>query len=142
MKFLINILVFFISCQLSQAQTYDEWFRQNKTQKKYLLQQITALQVYIDYAAKGYSIATKGLSTIENIKHGDFNLHSDYFKSLSFVKPAIKHYAKVAAIISMQVSVAKKAQHFINTFKSSKQLTHAELSYLLQVFNNLLEDCA
>ncbi len=42
----------------TKAQTFDEWFRQSATQKKYLLQQIAGLQVYIGYVQKGYSIAS------------------------------------------------------------------------------------
>ncbi|MBK6993318.1 MAG: hypothetical protein IPH34_16515 [Chitinophagaceae bacterium] len=36
--------------------------------KKYLLQQIVALQVYIGYAKKGYNIASKGIATVRSIK--------------------------------------------------------------------------
>ena len=64
------------------AQTSSEWFRQKATQKKYLLQQIAALQVYSGYLSKGYSIAKNGLNTIKNIKNGDLLQHSNYFTSL------------------------------------------------------------
>ncbi|MBK8088802.1 MAG: hypothetical protein IPK31_13170 [Chitinophagaceae bacterium] len=36
----------------ANAQTLNEWVNQKSTQKKYLLQQIAALQVYIGYAKK------------------------------------------------------------------------------------------
>src|SRR5260221_4860823 len=105
MKMIFIILSLFVCIQAGHAQTYDEWFRQKKTQKKYLLQQIAALQVYIDYAKKGYDIASKGLNTIRDIKNGDFNLHRDFFGSLKQVNPKIKKYAKVADIIAYQVSI-------------------------------------
>ena len=50
-------MLFAIISTGTRAQTFAEWFRQSATQKKYLLQQIAALQVYIGYVQKGYSIA-------------------------------------------------------------------------------------
>ena len=64
-----------------------------QTQKKYMLQHIAALQVYIGYAKKGYNIASKGINTVRNIKNGDFNLHRDFFSSLKNINPAIMNAA-------------------------------------------------
>ena len=64
------------------AQTVNEWVNQKSTQKKYLLQQIAALQVYINYAKKGYNIVSGGINTIRDIKKGDLNLHNTFFSSL------------------------------------------------------------
>ena len=138
-----NILLLFFVAVANQcfAQTYDEWVRQKKTQKKYLLEQIVALKTYIGYAAEGYSIATKGLNTIKDIKNGDFNLHGNFFNSLSFVNPQVKKYSKVAAIIAMQISIAKLVRNTIKHCKDGKQLTDFELDYLRKVFNNVLDDC-
>jgi hypothetical protein len=107
-----------------------------------LLQQIAALQVYIDYAEKGYSIATKGLNTIQNIKNGDFNLHSNHFSSLFNVNPNIKKIGKVADIIAMQFFITKEVNGTIKYCIKSNQLSTAEFKYLKQVFANLINDCA
>ena len=142
MKVLLIIICLLVSISRGHAQTYDEWVRQKKTQKKYLLQQIAALQVYIGYGEKGYSIVTKGLNAIQNIKRGDFNLHSGYFSSLSKVNPRIQQYSQVAGIIAMQVSIGKQVRNTLRDCRKANQLTGAELKYLQQVFNNLLDDCA
>ena len=136
------IILFVLPVSFCQGQTYDEWFRQKKTQEKYLLEQIAALQTYIDYAEKGYSIVTGGLKTIKHIKHGDFNLHNIFFNSLSTVNPAIKKYTKVASIIAMQISIAKQITNTIKSCKKSNMLLSGELKYLNVVFNNLLGECA
>lgn len=141
MKNLIILLLWVYAAE-SKAQTYDEWFRQKKTQKKYLIEQIAALQTYVGYAEKGYSIASKGLSTIRDIKHGDFNLHNIFFNSLTSVNPRVKNYVKVADIISMQISIAKQVRNTIKQSTNGKQLTNTELNYLQQVFNNVLDECA
>lgn len=123
------------------AQTFDEWFRQNKTQRKYLLQQIAALRTYGSYLAKGYRIVQSGLHTIENIKQGDFHLHNVYFNSFKTVNPNIQRYIKIAEIIVLKTSMVKESVTTIQFCRKSGQLTNAELDYLLSVFSALLDDC-
>lgn len=125
----------------SNAQTFDEWFNQQSTQKKYLLQQIAALQVYLGYAKKGYNIVTGGINTIRNIKNGDFNLHRDFFNRLKNVNPAIRRYAKVADIIAYQVKIIKQTKLVLQQIRETKQFTEAELDYCKQVFDTLLDEC-
>jgi hypothetical protein len=125
----------------SNAQTFDEWFNQKSTQKKYLLQQIAALKVYLDYAKKGYNIVTGGISTIRNIKNGDLNLHRDFFNRLQNVNLAIRRYAKVADIIAYQVKIIKQTKLVLQQIRETKQFTEAELDYCKQVFDTLLDEC-
>ncbi|MBP6023916.1 hypothetical protein [Ferruginibacter sp.] len=125
----------------SNAQTADEWLNQKATQKKYLLQQIAALQVYLGYAKKGYTIVTSGVNTIRNIKNGDFNLHRDFFNRLKNVNPSIRQYAKVADIIAYQVKIIKQTKITIQQIRETKQFTEAELGHCKQVFDNLLDEC-
>lgn len=123
------------------AQTFDEWTNQQSTQKKYLLQQIAALQVYLGYAKKGYTIVTSGVNTIRNIKNGDLNLHRDFFNRLKNVNPAISRYIKVADIIAYQVKIIKQTKLVLQQIRETKQFTEAELDYCKQVFDTLLDEC-
>ncbi len=123
------------------AQTWQEWFQQKKTQKKYLLQQIAALKIYLNYAKKGYDIANKGITIVRNIKKGDFNLHQDFFGSLKIVNPKIKKYLKLADIIAYQTWIIKRSRHTLQAIQASKQFTTVELDYCEKVFDNLLEEC-
>ncbi len=125
----------------SNAQIADEWLNQKATQKKYLLQQIAALQVYIGYAKKGYNVVNGGITTIKNIKNGDFNLHRDFFNGLKNVNPAIRRYAKVADIIAYQVKIIKQTKGTLQQIRETKQFTENELDYCKQVFDNLLDEC-
>ena len=139
-RMIISIWLLAVSHQLL-AQNSDEWFNQKKTQIKYLLQQIAANEVYIEYLQKGYKIAESGLNTINDIKHGDFNLHNDFFNSLKNVNPKIKGLAKVADIISFQVQIIKEARSAVQHIQASDQFTSAEITYLQDVFNHLLDEC-
>ena len=125
-----------------KAQTFDEWFRQKKTQIKYLLQQIAANQIYISYLQRGYKIASTGLNTINDIKHDDFNLHNAFFDSLRIVNPKIKSWPKVADIVSIQLQIIKETKFAIQQSKLSKQFTSSELTYLQNVFSHLSDECA
>ncbi|MFT3981203.1 MAG: hypothetical protein QM687_12080 [Ferruginibacter sp.] len=140
MKALLMITMLFLSVYC-QAQTVAEWTSQKKTQIKYLLQQIAANKVYIEYLGKGYRIARKGLTTIQHIKKGDFDLHRDFIGSLSNVNPKVRSYTRVADIIAYQLRIIKNAGTVVKNLRESNQFTIDELNYCKSVFDRLLKDC-
>ena len=140
MKILTTILILFVA-QITHAQTWDEWFWQKKTKKKYLLQQIAALQTYITYAKKGYKIASTGIHAIQDIKNGEFSLHASYFNSLKSVNPVIKNEAEVAEIIALQISIVQHFKSAIRAYQQSRQFDNKEIDYINNVFSELTADC-
>ena len=141
MKKIFVILFMHVSCH-SFAQTAEEIFAQKKTRIKYLLQQVAALEVYIGYARKGYAVAKDGLDLIGDIKKGDLNLHSIYFNSLKKINPRVAQYAKVADIISCEVTMVKSYKSAFNRMKQSGQFTEKEIRYIYSVFTKMLGDAA
>ncbi|MBE7174523.1 MAG: hypothetical protein INR73_28385 [Williamsia sp.] len=137
---LIGICVF--AAGVCRGQTFQEWFNQKKTQVKYLLEQIAAFEVYSGYVKKGYDIASDGLGTIKKLKKGDWDLHADYFRSLSQVNPAVKRYGRVADIIAMQTYILKGSSAALRIVRSSHMLSNDEMSYLEKVYQNLLTQSA
>jgi hypothetical protein len=139
-----KIIILFLLASFTggaKAQTFAEWFQQKKTQKKYLLQQIAGLQLYIGCIKKGYSIAQNGLTTISDFKNGEFHLHSDYFKSLKNVNPLVKNYSKVADIIFYQVQIVQTYRQAYKRIKKSNAFTPNEIAYMNRVFGRLMDDC-
>jgi hypothetical protein len=130
-----------LSATEASAQTWSEWFKQKKTQKKYLLRQIAALKVYADYAQKGYKIAQQGLTTIGGFTRGEFSLHGDYFNSLKTVNPEIRGYAKVDEIILMQARMLQDYHTSFQNISSGSALREEEINYLNRVFGRLMDDC-
>jgi hypothetical protein len=110
-------------------------------QAEVLLKQIAALQIYIGYAQKGYSVAKKGLNTIGDFKRGEFNLHTDYFNSLKTVNPKIKKYARVAEIISLQVKIIKSYGTIYGQIQQDDLFHGDEVDYIKRVFDRLIENC-
>lgn len=136
---IILFIMFFVN--RSHAQTWDEWFNQKSTQKKYLLQQIAAFEAYLSYAKKGYDIANKGISTISSLKKGEFNLHQTFFGSLKIVNPKIKNAAIVADIIALQISIIQQFKRSINSCKKSGQFNNDEVAYVGKVYADLITEC-
>ncbi|MFV8347571.1 hypothetical protein [Flavobacterium sp. ZB4P13] len=110
-------------------------------QRQELLKQIAALQMYIGYAKKGYSIVKKGLNTVSNFKRGEFNLHTDYFNSLKTVNPKIKKYARVAEIIALQIKIIKSYGTIYGQVQQNDLFHGDEVDYIKRVFDRLVENC-
>lgn len=124
-----------------QAQTFDELFKQKETQKKYLLQQIGLLKIYLNAVKKGYSIAKTGLTTIGDIKDGDLHNHRDYFNSLKNVNPKIADHEKVEQIISMQSEILNTYKYFYSQVEKCGAFNQDEIDYIYRVSQNLLDEC-
>lgn len=111
-------------------------------QRKELLLQIAALQVYIDYAKKGYSAVSKGLNFIGDAKKGELNLHGDYFISLLKINPKVKNYYKTAEIISVQFKIIKIYKRTLADLKTADLFHGSELDYIERSFEKLLQNCS
>ena len=120
-----------------QAQTFAEWFKQKKTQQKYLLQQISALQVYIGYAKKGYEIAGSGLQTIRDITDGEFGLHDVFITGLKKVSPAIRNDLRMAEIIALQIAIIRS----FNVVKKAAPLSADQLGNMALVADQVISEC-
>lgn len=136
----VLILGFVMYVQHGHAQTFDEWFRQKKTQKKYLLQQIAALKVYLDYLKKGYKIVDKGLTIVGDIKQGKFDLDIEYLESLKNVNSAVSGSAKVAAILAYQRKIMIEFRRLKDSTNESDFLSDDEKHYVQEVYANMLSE--
>lgn len=142
MKRVVMIGICVLCASFCQAQTFQEWFNQKKTQIKYLVEQIAAFETYAGYVKKGYNITSNGLGNIRNLKKGDFNLHDNYFNSLKQVNPVIRRYSRVADIIAMQAYILKTSRSALQVSRGSGMLTRDEMSYLEDVHGHLLSESA
>lgn len=140
MKKIGIVLILVFLSKLGSAQTFAEWFRQNATQKKYLAEQIAALELYGGVLRKGYEIGRDGLTLISDLKNGDFNLHKGYFGSLSNLNPEIKKYSKVAEIIAMQLRVVEMNRMTMREIEHNGLFDAKEKEYCRLVYNRVLED--
>src|SRR6185503_17196327 len=102
---LICFVLSALCLQHSYAQTFAEWFSQKKTQIKYLTEQIAALNACETSLRQGYNMMKSEWGAIGNFKNGEFNLHQDYYSSLSQVNPQVKNSTDLQAIQAEQQSI-------------------------------------
>jgi hypothetical protein len=134
MKFkLVIAIVFMLTSFSGTAQTWNEWFRQKKTQKKYLIQQIAALKVYLKYLKEGYRVVQKGMNLVGNIKEGNFNSHKEYFGSLEEANVLISGSSLVSSTIYFEELVLKQISTLKKYLASNEELTPEERQYIGQV---------
>lgn len=134
------VLLCFLLSALSfplKAQTWSEWFRQKKTQQRYLLEQIAALRVYTDLAQKSYRFARSGLTTISDLSRGELDLHNAFISALKKVNPSISGSTKVAEIIQLQLAIGRGFGHIAG----NDGLTYSDQAYINQVRMLVWEEC-
>ncbi|WP_431213791.1 hypothetical protein ACQ86N_02500 [Puia sp. P3] len=101
--------------------------------------QIAELELYTKDLEKGYQISHDGLSVINDIRHGEFDLHNNYFSSLLTANSAISSSNTVSACrqliqyVQSQILVASKAAG------SGSLLNPPEQAYVRAVLSSLQE---
>lgn len=100
-------------------------------------EQIAKLGLYLKEAQQGYAIVQQGLTTIGQIKQGDFDLHSLFFSSLKNVNPAIKGWGKVADIVAMQVQILRGCAQNLSAIIAAGNFNASDLKYITAVYSNL-----
>lgn len=121
---------------ISFGQTYAEFFRQKKTQEKYLLKQLAYLKLYAGYLKKGYDVVSDGLGTIKGFTSGEFGLHEAFFGSLALVNPLIKNDYRVMEIVSMQGKISKAFNLMLRL-----ELGGENLTYIRSVRDGVIAEC-
>lgn len=136
-KCLSLLLLLTATATVSRAQTFDEWFRQNSTQIKYLGIQIGFLVIQDVAVNHGNSIWKAGLGAIGNFTGTELGLHTAYVSSLRAVDPVIKADPGVAQIgvMAAEIIAAWKELPGLNG------LTGSERSYVGAVKNEVLAAC-
>jgi hypothetical protein len=119
------------------GQTFAEWFDQKNTLKKYLLQQIAALQVYAGYYKQGNKIAHNGLGSINGSLTSENSLHTTYYNNLKKVNPLVKNNKQLSDIIGWQKDILTR----MGNLDKTANLNTNEKKYIAQVKSALFNDC-
>ncbi|MCS3801074.1 hypothetical protein [Niastella sp. OAS944] len=136
----LPVVVFSMSCSITFAQTWDEWFRQSRTQIRYLVTQIGELKVYAHLLQQGYTVAKDGWQLVGDIKNGEFSLHNQYFTSLKQVNPFITEFAHVAEIAALQASIYKRYRKVWAEAQSCGLFTSSDLQLFQNTFSAFIDD--
>lgn len=133
----IVILLLCVSA-VSNAQTWDEWFRQSQTQIRYLLEQISALKVYAGAVEKGYNLVNSGLQQIGQLKESEWRLHKEHFSSLLTVKKGIKESQRIQRIHLLKAATERVGNACKKRLENEGVFSAAEKAYFVGVLDHAL----
>ena len=136
-KGLLAFLVLLLSFSVSYGQTWDEFFKQQKTQLKYSIKQIAGLKIYAEFLQEGYKVASKGLNTVKDITNNEFNLHSLFINSLKTISPIIRKDLRIPEIIALQIEI----RNSLKNSHSNYYLSASNQQYVSEVKEKVLEEC-
>ena len=111
----------------------NEWLDQKRTQTRYLVEQISGLRAYAAVVRKGYQSAKDGLSLIDQIKKGDFELHAAYQGSLLKVREGVKRLSPVEGTLLSYRSLMQSCETCLRFSLSAKGIVPAEKQYIARV---------
>ena len=120
------------------AQNYNEFFRQKRTQEKYLLKQIAYLRLYADQAWKGYKLVSGGLERIGGFTSGEFRLHEAFISALSKVSSLVRKDYRVEEIVKFQLGICSSFRALV---KSSASAKAPNMDYYTAVQQTVMEEC-
>jgi len=99
--------------------------------------QIAALNAFEASVRQGYNMLHNEWTAIGNWKDGEFNLHQNYYSSLSTVNPVIKNSLNVADVETEQRSIITQ----FNNLNLVRGLLPAERTYVSAVAQNVVSQC-
>lgn len=134
---MICLMLCVCALQPVNAQSWDEWFHQKKTQIKYLEQQIAALKAEEISLRQGYDMLKSEWNSIANFKGAEFNLHQDFYKSLSAVNPVVRNEVNLWVVQARLQNIINQ----LNSVDNLEGLTEAEQTYISSVRENLVAQC-
>lgn len=140
MRAFLSINLLLLLTTTASGQTFAEWFRQNATQRKYLIEQIAALRVYGTYLKKGYDIARDGLQTVNRFKRGELDLHNAFFEQLGLVNTKVRNDPRAREIVAIAGSISTVSQNFRKALAKDGALQGSESAYLRGVVDRVLQD--
>lgn len=139
MKRTMIVLAMFCTSLGANAQTWDEWFHQEKTQLAYLSEQLSALQLYGKAVKKGFDLVHGGLAQIGQQKERDYFLHREHFASLGLVKQTVKEKSGLSAFVLRGQEVRSICDNSRKSLLMDHVFTRDELTYFENVLTDVLK---
>lgn len=102
------------------------------------IEKLTQMKSILSDMKTGYQIYEQGYGSISSISKGNFNLHQTYLNGLLAISPAVKNYARIADILTMQANLISEYKRKQALFRQSGSFTISELSYMSDVYTRLV----
>jgi len=102
------------------------------------IEKLTQMKSILSDMKTGYQIYEQGYGSISSLSKGNFNLHQTYLNGLLAISPAVKNYARIADILTMQASLISEYKRKLALFRQSGSFSVSELSYISDVYTRLV----
>ena len=102
------------------------------------IEKLTQMKSILSDMKTGYQIYEQGYGSISSLSKGNFNLHQTYLNGLLAISPAVKNYARIADILTMQASLISEYKRKQALFRQSGSFSVSELSYISDVYTRLV----
>jgi len=102
------------------------------------IEKLTQLKSILSDMKTGYQIYEQGYGSISSLSKGNFNLHQTYLNGLLAISPAVKNYARIADILTMQASLISEYKRKQALFRQSGSFSAGELGYMSDVYTRLV----
>lgn len=135
------VLISLATTAWCQSPNADEWFRQKKTQKKYLIKQIAGLKIYLEYLKEGYRIVDKGLSTIGQIRTGTHDMDNAYVVSLRQINPVVGNSPKINEVLEYNRLILQRMRALATICNADDNFSASEVSYICSVRDKMIGLC-
>jgi hypothetical protein len=128
-------IILFLLCfsNLASAQSSD------LTQLILDIEKLTQLKGILTDMKTGYDIVDGGYNQVKSVAKGNFNLQATFLNGLNAVSPGVANYGRVADIILQQANLVVEYKRYQQEFQQSGSFHADELSYIADVYSNLLQ---
>jgi hypothetical protein len=140
MKALLIALWLSLLAAHANGQLFKEWFRQNRTQREYLKEQIAQLKLCLELTKEGYKIAKEGLKAIDQIKNQEFRLHKNRFDSLRILKSGITSLSRLQHITDLHGGINEICEKLPGQIATCQRLDPAVKKQMLTGLETLYDD--
>lgn len=138
MKKQLLTAIFFFSIALMPGFVQAQSIADDLEQLSLDYQKLAGLKSMLSQMYKGYEIVNNGYNSVKGVAQGNFSLHQAFLDGLWIVSPTVRKYPRCADIISDQAALISEYKSAYSTFKQDKHFNPDEISYMMDVYNNLV----
>jgi len=138
MKKTISIIFALLLCSVASVKTQAQSIAQDMEQLELDYQKLSGLKSILKQMYQGYELVYNGYNSVKSISEGNYNLHQAFLNGLLVVSPTVRKYQKILNIISNQTELVAEYKSAYNSFKQDTHFNPDEISYMIDVYNNLI----
>ncbi|QEC65624.1 TerB family tellurite resistance protein [Mucilaginibacter ginsenosidivorans] len=132
---LLTAIIAFGAADHCRAQSVADCIRQLALD----YQKLASLKSILGQMYTGYDILSKGYRAVKDVSQGNFSLHEAFLNGLFIVNPTVRKYPRVEDIINDQAMLVSEYKTTWSAYQSSGKFSPDELSYMIGVYNNLVD---